>query len=86
MIAPNYHDKAIRDDNSFCFSLNLNKIYNRKFDLAIYINKDEIITFLMDIFKIYNNFFKTKSICTDARDGEKYIYFDNQENKYEING
>ena len=39
----------------------------------------------MDIFKIYDNFFTVKSICTDARD-KKYVYFDNQTNAYEING
>ena len=86
MISPSYYCNAIRDDESFCFSLNLNKIYNMKKDLAIYINGEEIITFLMDIFKIYNNFFKRESICNDAREGEKYIYFDNQKSNYEING
>ena len=86
MISPRDHDKAIRDDDSFCFSLNLKKIYNRMKDLQIYINNEEIITFLMDIFKIYNNFFKKESLCNDAREGKKYIYFDNQKSNYEING
>ena len=78
--------QCLRDDDSFCFSLNLKKIYNAMKDLAIYINSDEIITFLMDIFKIYNKFFTKESICTDARSGKKYIYFNNQKNNYEING
>ena len=85
-IASKYHDKCVRDDNAFCFSLNLKKIYNIKYNEAIYINKEEIITFLMDIFKIMNNFFSTESICTDAREGKKYIYYDNQKDEYEING
>lgn len=86
MISPRDDCKTIRDDDSFCFSLNLKKIYNRIKDLHIYINMEEIITFLMDIFKIYNNFFKKESICTDAREGKKYICFDNQKSNYEING
>lgn len=85
-IAPKYHGKCVRDDNAFCFSLNLKKIYNIKNNDAIYINNEEIITFLMDIFKICNNFFSKESICTDAREGKKYIYYNNQNSKYEING
>jgi len=86
MISPRDYNNEIRDDDSFCFSLNLKKIYNNMKQLAIYINGEEIITFLKDIFKIYNNFFKKESICTDAKEGQKYIYFDNQKNSYEING
>ena len=86
MISPRDYGKSIRDDDSFCFSLNLKKVYNCVKDVAIWILGDEIITFLMDIFKIYNNFFRKKSICTDAREGNKYICFDNQESNYEING
>ena len=86
MICPKDYGNCIRDDDSFCFSLNLKKVYNCVKDLAIWIGGDEIITFLMDIFKIYNNFFHTKSICNDAREGKKYISFDNQERNYEING
>ena len=86
MIRPELHNQCIGDDDSFCFSLNLRKIYNRKYDTVIYISNDEIITFLRDIFKIYNHFFKNESICNDAREGKKYIYFDNQKSKYEING
>ena len=76
---------CVRDDEAFCFSLDLKKIYNRRFKESIYVHGSEIITFLMDIFKIYDNFFTVKSICTDARD-KKYVYFDNQTNAYEING
>ena len=75
------------DKDAFCFSLNLSKIYNIiKDKVAIYINRNEIITFLMDIFKIYDNFFKKESICNDSRDGNKYICYNGQNKKYEING
>lgn len=40
----------------------------------------------MDIFKIYNKFFSKESIYNDAREGKKYIYYNNQNSKYEING
>lgn len=86
MISPSDYGNCIRDDDSFCFSLDLKKVYNCVKGEAIWITGDEIITFLMDIFKIYNYFFQKESICTDAREGNKYIYFDNQESNYEING
>lgn len=85
-ILPKNYNKCIKDNEAFCFSLDLNKIYNIKGDEAIYLNDTEIITFLMDIFKIYDKFFSQKSICTDAREDQKYIYYDNQSSKYEING
>ena len=37
----------------------------------------------MDIFKIVDNFFVAQSICND---GDREIYYDNQEKEYEING
>ena len=81
----NGNDKLIEDDDDFCFSLTLNKIYNKIKAIpdSIYVSEYEIITFLQDIFKIYNNFFSTKSICNDA---DRTIYYDNQAKKYEING
>ena len=85
-IFPQDYNKCLKDNDAFCFSLDLNKIYNRKKDLSIYTCEGEIIIFLMDIFKIKNEFFSQKSICTDVREGEKYIYFDNQSSAYEING
>lgn len=79
---------CIKDDEAFCFSLSLKKIYNKikKFHHSLYLHTNEIITFLMDIFKVYDNFFKAYSICTDSRDIGKYVYFDNQEKPFEING
>ena len=77
--------KKIEDDDAFCFSLTLNKIYNKikKFPESIFVHEKEIITFLKDIFKIFDNFFATQSICNDA---ERTIFYDNQEKEYEING
>ena len=86
-IDPRNHQKCVYDNNAFCFSLNLSKIYNIiKNKEALYLNNDEIITFLMDIFKIFDNFFSKESICNDSREGNKYICYDNQEKKHEING
>ena len=76
---------CIKDDDAFCFSLTLNKIYNKiqKYPYSIWDTGKEIITFLKDIFKIFDNFFATQSICNDA---ERTIFYDNQEKEYEING
>ena len=76
---------CIKDDDAFCFSLFLKKIYNKikKIPNSIYVSEYEIITFLEDIFKIYNNFFSTQSICNDS---ERKVCYDNQFTKYEING
>ena len=81
----NGNDKLIEDDDAFCFSLTLNKIYNKikKFPKSIYVYEKDIITFLMDIFKIVDNFLVNQSICNDA---DRTIYYDNQAKKYEING
>ena len=81
--------KTISDDEAFCFSLTLNKIYNKikKYAISIYIDENEIITFLSDIFKIRDKFYenqgKDKCYCDD---GDREMYFDNQAYKYEING
>ena len=86
-VSKSKNDTSVRDNDAFCFSLNLSKIYNIiKNKEAIYINSNEIITFLMDIFKIYDNFYKKESVCTDSREGDKFICYDGQNKKYEING
>ena len=81
----NGKDKLIQDNDAFCFSLTLNKIYNKiqKYPYSIWDSGKEIITFLLDIFKIVDNFFVAQSICND---GDREIYYDNQQKKYEING
>ena len=81
----NGKDKLIQDNDAFCFSLTLNKIYNKiqKYPYSIWDTGKEIITFLLDIFKIVDNFFVAQSICND---GDREIYYDNQQKKYEING
>lgn len=86
-ISESKDSSTVMDNDAFCFSFNLSKIYNIiKNKEAIWIKKDEIITFLRDIFKIYDNFFKNESKCDDSRDGNKYICYDGQNKKYEING
>ena len=81
----NGKDKLIQDNDAFCFSLTLNKIYNKiqKYPYSIWDSGKEIITFLCDIFKIVDNFLVAQSICND---GDREIYYDNQQKKYEING
>ena len=85
-ITENVYQQCIKDDDAFCFSLSLKKIYNKinKYKESIYIGKDEIITFLCDIFKVFGDFFKNNSVCDDF--DRNQIYFDNQYSKYEING
>ena len=83
------YKKCISDDDAFCFSLTLNKIYNKikKYGMSIYLDEYEIITFLSDIFKIRDKFYENqkgdKCICND---GDRQMFFDNQGYKYEING
>ena len=82
----NDHDNCLKDDEAFCFSFNLRKVYNKvkSFKDSVYINKFEIITFLADIFKIRDGFSHAENICDDWQ--RKSLFFDNQSSENEITG
>ena len=71
-----------KDDKSFCFSLDLNKIYkNKKTNYGIRCLSDHGPIFGNYIFAIYNNCFSKGGLMNDGLN----VNYDNQEKENEIN-
>ena len=68
-ITENVYQQCIKDDDAFCFSLTLKKIYNKinKYKESIYIGKDEIITFLRVIFKVFGDLIQFVMILKEIK-------------------